>query len=161
MKIKLLFVLLLASFILISGCIQQEKTQTKPENQLFGSSKVLPQNQQNFFPNQNQDSSRYTGKRCIHNEQPIFTNYFIDLDKVEHVTPIGGIRVGSQSRSYVFAKQDTGVHAPIYAPINSTLVQITYANRHQLGRAEYRLDFEVSCEVSYTFDHLSDVSKKI
>ncbi|MBI4009780.1 MAG: hypothetical protein HY361_01100 [Candidatus Aenigmarchaeota archaeon] len=104
--------------------------------------------------------------KCVSNASPIFTEPFTDITKIRSIAPPGGIAVGSQSRSYVSAKAfENGSYpdVPIYAPIDSTLEGITYAMRGSSpkGRPEYRLDFRVSCEVTYSFDHIPYVIDKI
>ena len=100
---------------------------------------------------------------CQHNIAPVFTMPFTNATMIQFVYPLGGISTGSPARSYVFVKMaPNGSHlfVPVYAPVNMTLQGITYANRNygQLGtRPEYRLDFQVTCEVSLTFDHIPTV----
>src|SRR5438552_6271499 len=100
---------------------------------------------------------------CQHNVAPIFTRPFTNASMIQFVYPLGGISTGSPARSYVFVKTAlNGSHeyVPVYAPVNMTLQGITYANRNYgpLGtRPEYRLDFQVTCEVSLTFDHVPTV----
>jgi hypothetical protein len=104
---------------------------------------------------------------CTSNSNPLFTNAFTDLSEIRHLHPIGGVvAVGSSSRSYVGVNPDPDggwTYAPVYAPVASTLVSVAYANRHygDVVRPEYRLDFQVSCEVHLTFDHIAEVSDKI
>ena len=103
---------------------------------------------------------------CQPNARPIFTASFTDIDKLARISPMGGIMVGSQSRSYVGMKKDGNdfsTPSPVYAPVDSKLVGIVYAWRGDkaAGVAEYRLDFQVSCEVTYSFDHIPQLSDKL
>src|SRR5207249_7826953 len=104
---------------------------------------------------------------CQHNIAPVFTGPFTNATMIQFVYPLGGISTGSPARSYVFVKTaSNGSHeyVPVYAPVNMTLQGITYANRNYgpLGtRPEYRLDFQVTCEVSLTFDHIPTVESWI
>jgi len=100
---------------------------------------------------------------CQHNIAPIFTRPFTNATMIQFVYPLGGISTGSPARSYVFVKTaPNGSHlfVPVYAPVNMTLQGITYAYRNYgpLGaRPEYRLDFQATCEVFLTFDHVPTV----
>ena len=103
---------------------------------------------------------------CKNNSKPIFTSPFTDLSKIEHITPIGNIKAGSQSRSYVFANRyENGTKAlvPIYAPTNATLFGLVYAWRGDktTGRGEYRLDIRASCEVIFAFDHVTQITDRL
>lgn len=104
---------------------------------------------------------------CQSNPSPKFTADFTDLSKIQHLAPIGGVMVGSPARSYVFVKEDvTGT--PIYAPTDATLESMIYAIRRdprnpddKKAKGEYRLDFRVSCEVTFYFDHIDRVTDEI
>lgn len=104
---------------------------------------------------------------CVSDTKPIFTIPFTDLSKIYHITPIGNIKAGSQSRSYIFVKRlgdGSKMLAPLYAPTNATLFGLVYAYRGDKSkgaRAEYRLDFRVSCEVTFAFDHISQISDRL
>jgi hypothetical protein len=103
---------------------------------------------------------------CQPNNHPVFTASFVDIDKLARISPMGGILVGSQSRTYVGMKKDENgllISSPVYAPVDSKLVGIVYAWRGDkaTGVAEYRLDFQVSCEVTYSFDHIPQLSDKL
>lgn len=117
-----------------------------------------------------QTGNNVNGKEnCVSNPNPVFTSAFTDNTKIRDISPIGGVALsnpGSSARSYVSMKPETANSGmvPVYAPVDSILQRITYANRN-LGtwgiRPEYRLDFQVSCEVKYVFDHLADVADKV
>lgn len=121
-----------------------------------------------IFPTLPTEEKYTTNERvkCTKNPNPIFTKPFTDLSKINHITPIGNIKAGSQSRSYIFVKRegDSRVLAPLYAPTNATLFGLVYAYRGDKSkgaRAEYRLDFRVSCEVTFSFDHISQISDRL
>ncbi len=103
---------------------------------------------------------------CISNPEPILTHSFTDISKIRSISPPGGIAVGSQSRSYVFAKMyANGSYPtlPIYAPADGLIEAITYAMRGSApnGRPEYRLDMRISCEATIHFDHIPYVIDEI
>lgn len=104
---------------------------------------------------------------CKNDTQPLFTKPFTDLSKINHIMPLGNVKAGSLSRSYISVKReknDSKVWAPLFAPTNATLFRIAYAYRGdpaQGGRAEYRIDFRVSCEVTFGFDHIANISERL
>ncbi len=110
-----------------------------------------------------------TVKKCVSNPSPVFTAGFTESSRIIEISPIGHAFIdnpGSSARSYVTVNRSDGPKklAPVYAPIDSTIHSIAYAKRNYglLGtRPEYRLDFEISCEVSYVFDHLTLLSDEI
>ncbi len=123
----------------------------------------------NIFPPKKQSASNVGKKQnCVSNPNPIFTKSFTDNSKIREISPIGNVDInnpGSRARSYVTVNPGTReggmrVLVPIYVPVDSTITALTYANRNynELGmRPEYRFDFQISCEVSYIFDHISNV----
>lgn len=75
--------------------------------------------------------------------------------------------VGSPARSYIFVKGGESVNrssATLRSPAEATLEGVVFARRdpnNPQAKGEYRLDFRVSCEVTFHFDHLDDVSEEI
>ena len=122
----------------------------------------------NFPVNGGGSSYQDPGKdrACIKNLQPVFTHEFTDLSQIKSITAIGGLNVGSVSRSYIEVKKDAQGNwpmVPLYAPTDATLIGIYYVTRtYPSGtRGEYRLEFQASCEVKFAFDHIANVSDKI
>ena len=87
------------------------------------------------------------------------------MSKIDLILPpfvISGDRF--KSRSYVWIGRDANgeyYEVPVCAPVDSKLMSITYyveSMRNEQGEqvdvGQYSLDFQVSCEVSYGFDHL-------
>lgn len=114
-------------------------------------------------------TSRTTAKQsgCEKNASPVFTAGFANLTQLKHIAPIGGVMVGSPARSYIVVK---GAETPdrematLFAPTNATLEAIVFARRdpsNPNAPGEYRLDFRASCEVTFHYDHLDDVSPAI
>jgi len=98
----------------------------------------------------------------------IFTKDFTNLDNINSIAPLGGLNVGSASRSYISNKKTidgTTVSTPIYAPTDSTLMGIYYkkANYGDGGsRGEYRLEIDAGCDgITYVFDHIAEVNETI
>ena len=99
---------------------------------------------------------------CVSDIAPVFTSNFIDLSQVEKLGMIGSINAGSPTRSYIQVKEESGM-VKVYAPADATLEYVIYSIRSgdPSDAAEYGVDLRVSCEVSYHFDHLDDVSERI
>ena len=76
-----------------------------------------------------------------------------------------------KNRSYVWIGRDQSgrvYEVPVYAPADSTLTGITFylaSMRDEQGTPvdvkQYSLSFQVSCEVSYDFDHLCRLAENI
>ena len=144
--------------LFLVGCAQQDR-QT-------GEMPAIQEEMNEIPPIQEQTVNEQSPANCQPNDRPVFTASFTDIDKLARISPIGGIMVGSQSRSYVGMKKDGNdfsTLSPVYAPVDSKLVGIVYAWRGDkaAGVAEYRLDFQVSCEVTYSFDHIPQLSDKL
>lgn len=116
-----------------------------------------------FEKKENNGQAGWSNKDCESNPNPLFTAEFTDLGKIDVLNPIGSINAGSPGRAYIHIKGEQGQPSqkvPIYAPVDATLEGIVYARRNQSdpnSRGEYRLDFRVSCEVIFSFDHISDI----
>ncbi len=102
---------------------------------------------------------------CVSDPTPQFTAPITDLSKIDFILApmvISGNRF--KSRSYVWIGRDQNnktYEVPVYAPVDSKLTWITfYAEQMRthdgalVGINQYSLTFEVSCEVSYGFDHI-------
>ncbi len=104
---------------------------------------------------------------CQKNTNPVFSANFVELAKIKQIGPIGGVMVGSPARSYIFvngAETNARQTATLYAPTDAVLEGIVFARRdpsNPNAPGEYRLDFRASCEVTFHFDHLDDVSPAI
>ena len=75
-----------------------------------------------------------------------------------------------KGRSYVWIGRNQSnqfYDVPVYAPVDSTLTGITFyveTGRNEMGQQvdveQYSLRFEVSCEVSYGYDHILNLADK-
>lgn len=101
-------------------------------------------------------ASRAAGSGCISNTSPTFPHHITDVPRITRVTP-PGVGKGSdyKTHSYIF----TPGGAPIYAPVDSTLIASTYYR--QDGRNQYNVTFQVSCEVTYWIDHITNPVPRI
>ena len=91
------------------------------------------------------------------NEEVVFTNAFVDSDKIAGIDPIGALDGGSHGRSYIQVKE--GGQTPVYAPTDAVLEYIVYARRGPLlETGEYGLYFRAGCDLVFLFDHLDSLS---
>ena len=118
-------------------------------------------------------SAEDTGSQgCISDPNPEFTAPITDLGKIDFIIPpmvISGNRF--KSRSYVWIGRDQSkqvYEVPVYAPVDSMLTGITFyvePTRNERGEwvdvEQYSLSFEVSCEVSYGYDHILRLAENI
>ena len=111
---------------------------------------------------------RASPQGCVSDQAPHFT----DLTKIDSILPpavLSGNRV--KNRSYVSIGRDQNgevYEVPVYAPVDSTLTGITFylaSMQDKQGMLvnveQYSLSFQVSCEVSYDFDHLWRLAESI
>ena len=146
------------------GCVDSTTAEATPDP-------VIVVAQANPAPTQmvqiqaQQQGPRGPTAACESNPSPTFTTPFTDMSMIQAILPpavISGERF--KNRSYISIAQDVDgafFEVPIYAPVDSTLVSITYfaqpgidANDRQILMELYVLDFQVSCEVHYGFDHV-------
>lgn len=102
---------------------------------------------------------------CVSNPNPEFTAHISDLSKVEFISPtIVASGNWLKNRSYLVITQDENrqtYEVPVYAPSDATLIGITYylqpmqdPQGNWVDVPQYDVRFQVSCEVTYGFDHL-------
>lgn len=118
----------------------------------------------------NQNKVQKTGlgsqKNCQSNPNPVFTAEFTDFNNLQQTAPIGAIIAGSPGRAYVMVKGEAPNRpkTPLYAPADSVIQSLVYAKRdpnNPNAPGEYRLEFRISCEVTFNFDHMDEVVDKI
>ncbi len=87
---------------------------------------------------------------CTQNSAPVFVNDFTDLDMIENILPpsSSGTEVNTEATLLI----DGGANVPVYAPTDITLKTGNfYLENNQLF---YKMNFEVSCEVTISFDYI-------
>ncbi len=114
----------------------------------------------------NQSQLAKNNKNCTSNPTPVFTAEFTDFDNLKQTAPIGAIIAGSPGRAYVMVKGDASnrVMTPLYAPTDAKIISLVFAKRdpnNPTAPGEYRLELQISCEVTFNFDHMDEVSDKI
>lgn len=95
---------------------------------------------------------------CISNPKVSFTNNFTETDKIRDVFPT--IVIVGNSRHRVFLNIDTPQYekVAVYAPVDSELVGGVYKNVK--GALDYDFRFQVSCEIWYLINHITEPEEK-
>ncbi len=93
-------------------------------------------------------------KGCESEPTPRFTHFVTDLEDVTNITP-PLMRVSGDVKTHSYLNVEKRV--AIYAPVDATLVSgAKYQDDNRVGLDQYSLNFDVSCEVYFYFDHLID-----
>jgi len=109
---------------------------------------------------------KLSGEICTIESDPTarFTHPPTDLEHISTInppgSPIGGV---IKPHSYIFNKDAPGRRSsrvPVYAVADSVLTAISYYGTPS-GEGEYLLFFDVTCEISFKFDHISELAPKI
>lgn len=121
-------------------------------NQPFGRDNQVEQNTNSL-------KNAYLGTPCVSNPQVSFPNDITDRDKIRSVQPT--IVTAGNSRHRVFLDIDMSKtdKVAVYAPVDSELVNGTYKNAK--GAVDYDLRLQVSCEIWYAINHLTEPVEKI
>lgn len=115
-----------------------------------------PLSENSVMPGSEQKNNPYLGVPCISNPKVQFTNDFTEVDKINSVEPT--IITPGNPRHRVWLNIRSG-KVPVYAPVDSELVNGVYKNAR--GALDYDLHFQVSCEIWYLINHLTDPVDKI
>jgi len=107
---------------------------------------------------------------CTSNPNPVFTHEITDFSHIKQLkrwglTPQGYLK----GHTYIFLKNkghsDNRViidkPVPVHAPIDSYLIMQTRYRLQGLKEVQWRLMFQVGCEIVYRFDHLDTPSDRI
>ncbi|MBT4126519.1 MAG: hypothetical protein HOJ22_01985 [Chloroflexi bacterium] len=107
-----------------------------------------------------------SGEACTIESDPTarFTHPPTDLENISAInpagSPIGGV---IKPHSYIFNVAGSAsrfARVPVYAVADSVLTAVSYYDTPS-GAGEYLLFFDVTCEISFKFDHISEVVPKI
>lgn len=103
---------------------------------------------------------RFHTASCTNNPQPIFEVAPTNLKNITQITP-PAFQVGSGVKSHSYINVDKPT--PVYAPSDSVLITGAKYTESYIdpNQVQYTLLFEVSCEVSYYYDHLINPPEKI
>ncbi|MDA1226674.1 MAG: hypothetical protein O3A33_01760 [Chloroflexi bacterium] len=111
----------------------------------------------------------YGEPNCKSDPSPVLTSHITDLNTISNILPPSVISGNwYKNRSYLNIDAEYGTLAPsvpVYAPADSELIGITYylqpmpdINGDWQDVPQYELRLSISCEVTYGFDHLSELA---
>lgn len=105
---------------------------------------------------QNKEINPYLGTPCISNPKINFPNDFTDVNLISSVEPTIITPGNSRHRAWLNIKSGK---VPVYAPVDSELVNGVYKNAR--GALDYDLHFQVSCEIWYLINHVTEPVDKV
>ncbi|OGH93592.1 MAG: hypothetical protein A2538_05195 [Candidatus Magasanikbacteria bacterium RIFOXYD2_FULL_41_14] len=91
---------------------------------------------------------------CLPNTNPIFTHHITDIAKINNIV-IPPNFVGTDLKTHSYIETDHA-RVPIYAPVDMILTGGAY---YKSG--PYRLDFQISCEITLRLAHITEPIIKI
>ena len=103
--------------------------------------------------------------RCTSDPQPVLSAAYTDISLIDFINPTI-VTSGNwlKNRQYHKVVTDAGNNAPLaplYAPVDSVAISVT----HYLGvmptgaeLSQFEVRFQVSCEVTYWFDHITTLA---
>jgi len=109
-------------------------------------------------------------ENCVSNPNPVFTHEITDFSKIKRLlrwglTPEGYLKnhtyVALKNKGYSNNRVIIKKPVPVYAPIDSYLILQSRYRMQGLKDVQWRLMFQVSCEILYRFDHLDTPSDRI
>ena len=111
--------------------------------------------------------SNLSGGLCNIDSDPTvrFTAAPTDLSLIKVIVPPGSPSGGTiAGHSYLHSKagaDDETIRIPVYAPADSILSSMSYYISNGGDKNFYFLTFDMSCEISYKFDHLVELAPTI
>jgi hypothetical protein len=133
--------------------ITSQKENGNPDEKFYESSGQKPSHDDSEY---DQALNPYLKVPCISNPKVVFTNDFTDGEKISSVEPT--IITPGNSRHRAWLNISSG-KVPVYAPVDSELVNGVYKNAR--GALDYDLHFQVSCEIWYLINHITEPVDKI
>lgn len=103
----------------------------------------------------------YLGVPCESNPNPKFTHDLTQIDKIIKITPNSLIASKLQDRAFLWIDTTKATKVPIYAPVDADLINGVYKISRTVANIDYDLHFQVSCEVWFFINHISDPVDKI
>lgn len=114
-----------------------------------------------FYHNQQNQSKTnpYLNVPCESNSKVSFPHDFAEVDKILSVEPTIITPGNSRHRAWLNINRSKAQRIAVYAPVDSDLVGGVYKNAR--GALDYDLHFQVSCEIWYLINHVTDPVDKI
>lgn len=103
----------------------------------------------------------YLGVPCVSDPNPKFTHDLTEAEKIAKVTPTSLVAAKSQDRSFLWIDMSKTDKVPIFAPVDADLVRGVYKISKTVDTIDYDLHFQVSCEVWFFINHISEPIDKI
>ncbi|MCI0791526.1 MAG: hypothetical protein J4O02_07130, partial [Chloroflexi bacterium] len=114
----------------------------------------------------------YREPDCVSDPSPVLTSHITDLSKVSAIQPPSVISGNwYKNRSYLNIASDRYGNVssvPVYAPADAAMTGITYylqpmsdAHGNWSDVPQYDVRLRISCEVTYGFDHLTELAPGI
>lgn len=103
----------------------------------------------------------YLGVPCTSNPNPKFTHDLSEADKIFKVTPPSLVASKNQDRAFLWINKNLTDRVPIYAPTDADLIRGVYKISKSVATIDYDLHFQVSCEVWFFINHVSNPVEKI
>ncbi len=127
----------------------QDRSKTTAQNAQSPKNIQLP-----FVPKTNP----YLGTPCQSNPNLKFPHNLTDSSLILKITPPSLIASKVQDRAWLWIDQSKAFKVPIYAPVDADLVRGIYKSKVNEGREtiDYDFHFQVSCEVWFFINHISD-----
>lgn len=138
---------------IIAGVLFVNKNKFIPSSN-YSDSSNSPENSQTF--ENDSENPYFAGVSCVSNPKVQFTHDFTEVDKIKSVEPT--IITSSSPRHRAWLNISSGKVA-VYAPVDSELVNGVYKNAR--GALDYDLHFQVSCEIWYLINHVTEPVDKI
>lgn len=110
-----------------------------------------------------QKTNPYLGTPCQSNPSLNFPHDLTDSSLLAKITPPSLIASKVQDRAWLWIDQSKASKIPIYAPVDADLVRGIYKSKVNEGRetTDYDFHFQVSCEVWFFINHVSEPIDKI
>ena len=100
-----------------------------------------------------------SSKNCESDPNPVFTKSITDISQISHLTPPVTTQGGALNTHGYIHLEENGGKVSVYAPVDAKLYEGAFYN--QGGEGLYIVYFEVSCEVRFLFDHITEPVEKI
>lgn len=106
-------------------------------------------------------TNSYLGVPCISNPNPKFTHDLTESDKILKITPPSLVASKFQDRAFLWIDTSKVDKVPVFVPVDADLVRGVYKISKTVETIDYDLHFQVSCEVWFFINHISDPIDKI
>lgn len=99
------------------------------------------------------------GVPCKDNPKPVFSHDLTDSSLIDHIQVYGLGESTPRFRSFLWINTAKTAKVPVYAPVDSDLVEGVYKNAR--GAIDFDIHMMVSCQVWYLVNHITDPVDKI